>query len=448
MGYDAGMHLTDERPFLDAVFERYSDDRPRLVYADFLDDSDEPERAELIRVQLALSRLGDDDPRRPALSDRQAELLAQNRAAWTAHLAGLVLSVDFRRGIPDSASVDAATFLARGGELFDRLRVRRLRLLDAGDLMPKLAQSPLLSRVSELDLCGADVGNDGLALLSRSPHLKHLDALDLGFNALDDAGIEALSRSSLLPNLTTISLNDNDRISSDGLRALADSPFFAGLTALDVSGNDINDLGVRAVVASKSMARLQTFRVHNNPIGDAGAAALASSPLLERMTKADGNLVLRGCAIGPTGGEALAASPALRNCTALDLSDNYLGDRGVCALLTSPHIGALKSLKLVRNLLTDAGVSAGRDLFDALLGHVQTLDLSGNRLTRVGQSILSALPAYRSERVNVTGNVQAPAAGDAPVAVSDLVPGLLDGVAEAARLKRLVAHPRYRNDAT
>src|SRR5688572_16809180 len=264
------MHFTDEQPFLDAVFDRYADDRPRLIYADFLDDSGEPERAELIRVQLALARLGEDDPRRPALSDRQAELLTQNRAEWTAHLAGLVVSVDFRRGIPDSASVDAATFLERGDELFARLRVRRLRLLDAAPLMPKLAASPLLAPVRELDLCSAELGNAGVALLARSPHLKHLDALDLGFNGLDDAGVESLSRSSLLPNLTTLTLNDNDHISGDGLRALADSPFFAGLTALDVSGNDVGEVGVKAVVASRSMARLRRFRVNNNNIGDAG----------------------------------------------------------------------------------------------------------------------------------------------------------------------------------
>jgi len=93
-------------------------------------------------------------------------------------------------------------------------------------------------------------------------------------------------------------------------------------------------------------------------------------------------------------------------------------------------------------------VSAGRALFDAQLDHLQLLDLSGNRLTRVGLSILSTLRADRPVRVDVGGNVQSPAAGDAPVAVSDLVPGLLDGVAEAARLKHLVANPRHRNDAT
>lgn len=442
------MHFTDERPFLDAVFDRYDDDRPRLVYADFLDDSGEPERAELVRVQLALARLTDDDPRRPALSDRQADLLVRNRAAWTAHLAGLVASVDFRRGIPDSPTVDAGTFLERGHELFARLRVRRLRLLDAGPALPKVAQSPLLSHVRELDLCGADLGNTGVSVLAKSPHLKTLEALDLGFNGIDDAGVEQLARSTLLPNLARLALNDNDRITATGLAALADSPFFAGLTALDVSGNDIDDAGVRAAVASPSMARLQSFRVHSNPIGDAGIAALTASPFLARAAKAEHKLELRGCLIGPRGAAALAGCPALRHCHALDLSGNDLGDDGVLALLSSRHVGNLKTLRLGHNRLTDAGVAAGRDLFDAALDHLRLLDLSGNRLTRVGLSILSTLRADRPVRIDVTANVQSPTSGDAPVALPDLVPGLLDGVAEAARLKRLVANPRHRNDAT
>jgi uncharacterized protein (TIGR02996 family) len=442
------MHFTDEQPFLDAVFDRYADDRPRLVYADFLDDSGEPERAELIRVQLALSRLSEDDPRRPGLSDRQLELLNRNRAEWTAHLAGLVVSVDFRRGVPDSASVDAATFLERGEELFARLRVRRLRLLDAAPVMPKLAVSPLLARVRELDLCSAELGNAGLAPLVRSPHLKNLEALDLGFNALDDAGIDDLARSYLLPNLTTLALNDNDRITGDGLRALAESPFFAGLTALDVSGNDIGEVGMKAVVASRSMARLLRFRVNNNHIGDAGLVALAGSPLIGRMLKTDSKLEVRSNAIGPTGAAALAKCPALAGCTSLDLSDNYLGDAGIAALLASPYLGRLKALKLGRNLLHDSGVNAAYEHFDAAFSHLNALDLSGNRLTRVGLSILSMLRGDRPVRVDVGGNVQAPAAGDAPVAVSDLLPRLLDGVAENARLKRLVANPRHRNDGT
>ncbi len=440
------MHFTDEQPFLDAVFDRYADDRPRLVYADFLDDSGEPERAELIRVQLALARLSEDDPRRPELSDRQAELIARNRDVWTAHLTGLAVTVDFRRGIPDSAYVDAAIFLEHGEELFKRLRVRRLRLRDPGPSMAKLAASPLLAKVRELDLCSVELGNAGLAALVRSTHLKHLDALDLGFNGIDDAGMETLARSVNLPELTALAINDNDRITSDGLRAFADSPFFAGLTALDVSGNDIGEHGIHAVIASRSMARLRAFRVNGNPIGDSGIAALTGSPLIARMLKSNSTLELRANAIGPTGATALAACPALAACTALDLTGNDLRDAGVAALLRSPHLGKLKTLKLARNQLTDSGVNAARDLFDALFDRVRVLDLSGNRLTRVGMTLLDTVRGKRPVQVEKGGNVQSAPAGDAPVAVSDLVPDLLDGFTDAARLRQRVANPRHRND--
>src|SRR5438045_9615976 len=84
------MPFTDEQPFLDAIFARYHDDGPRLVYADFLEDAGDPERAELVRVQIALARTADDHPRRPALVNREAELLAANLPRWTEHLAGLL----------------------------------------------------------------------------------------------------------------------------------------------------------------------------------------------------------------------------------------------------------------------------------------------------------------------------------------------------------------------
>jgi uncharacterized protein (TIGR02996 family) len=441
------MHFTDEQPFLDAIFERYDDDRPRLVYADFLDDAGEPHRAELIRVQLALARLNEDDPRRPLLNDRQAELLAQNRAAWTADLAGLVVGVDFRRGIPDSASVDAATFLERGDELFAKLRVRRLRLLDAAPVGAKLFASPLLAGVRELDLCNADLRNPGVALLARSPFLRGLESLDLGFNNLEDAGVEALARSSLLPNLTALSLNDNDSITGAGVRALAESPFFAGLTSLDLSGNDIGEAGVAALVAGPATGRLRALRLSNNGIGDAGLAALARSPLLARVLRAEHRLEVRGNFVGPPGAAALAACPALAACAALDLTHNDLGNEGAAALLRSPHLGRLKVLRLARNQLTDAGVIAARELFESLLGRVQLLDLSGNRLTRFGLGVLDAIRGERPVRLETADNVQSAPSGDAPVAVSDLMPDVMEGVAQAARLRHRIANPRQRPEA-
>lgn len=440
------MHFTDEQPFLDAIFDRYADDRPRLIYADYLDDAGEPERAELIRIQLALVRLSEDDPRRPQLSDRQAELLTRNRAAWTADLAGLVVWIDFRRGIPDSASVDAATFLERGEELFHRLRLRRLRLLDAASVIPKLFSSPLLTQVRELDLCNAELGNAGVALLAHSHVLKNLESLDLGFNGLTDAGIEALSRSSNFPELTSLSLNDNDEITCGGLRMIAESPFFAGLTTLDVSGNDIGERGIGAVIASPAMARLCSFRINNNRIGNGGLATLTKSVLLTRMLKTDPKLAVRDNNIGADGATALATCPALAECTTLDLTNNDLRDAGVATLLRSPHLSKLKVLRLGRNQLTDHGIFAAHELLDSLFDRLDFLDVSNNRLTRLGMNTLSVLRGDRAVRLDVTGNVQSSTMGDAPVAVSDLMPHLMEGVAEAARLKQRIAYPNRRNE--
>ncbi len=438
------MPFTDEQPFLDAIFSRPTDDGPRLMYADFLEAAGDPERAELVRLQLALAHLPGEHPRRPELTDRQAGLLAEHSSRWTEHLRHLVAGVEFRRGVPDSVAVYAGTFLSDGDELFRRTRVRRLRLLEASGVMHRLIHSPLLANVRELDLCSNDLGNGGVNLLVRSPFLKELVSLDLGFNGLDDAGVRAVARAASLPALTALSLNDNGQITANGLQTLAHSPFFAGLTSLDVSGNDISDAGVQAVVVSKSLTRLHTLRLKGNHIGDAGVAMLARSPLLARLLARSSRLELGDNAIGPAGTAVLAASPALDCCTALDLSGNYLGDRGFTALLGSPHLSRLHTLKLARNQITDAGVGGVRDLLPGVVSRLRCLDLSGNRLTSYGVGIVQTARGTSRLVLDTSGNVQTSAGGEAPVTVGQVVSGVLQDVAEAAELRRRVSHPLWR----
>ena len=43
--------LSQHEAFLRAIFDAPDDDTPRLVYADFLQENGEDDRAELIRVQ-------------------------------------------------------------------------------------------------------------------------------------------------------------------------------------------------------------------------------------------------------------------------------------------------------------------------------------------------------------------------------------------------------------
>ncbi len=51
--------MRQDNGFLEDITEHPDDDTPRLVYADWLDDHGQPERAEFIRVQCELARLGE-----------------------------------------------------------------------------------------------------------------------------------------------------------------------------------------------------------------------------------------------------------------------------------------------------------------------------------------------------------------------------------------------------
>lgn len=370
----------EEQAFTRSIVARFRDDGPRLLYADYLDESPHPadrDRAEFIRLQLALARLPDDHPLRGELTERQNGLLLSHLGEWTRHLEGLGTGFDFRRGLLHSATVTVGQLAARGEELFRKAPIRRLRVSDAGQAVTRLANLPVLNEVRELVLCAAGLGNGGLNVLLRSPHLGRVEVLDLSFNGLCDAGVGCLADCRSLPGLTALHLNDNQLISAGGVRRLADSPHLSGLRALDVSANDVGDAGITAL-ANGRLHRLHTLKVRANHIGDAGCEALANSPLLARLLAHDPRLDLRQNSIGSAGVKALAASPYLAGVRVLDLSHNYIGDDGLAALADSPHAPKLHTLLLHQNRLTDQGaVWLARSELMPRLGRV---DVSNNRL--------------------------------------------------------------------
>lgn len=64
-----------EDALLQAICANPEDDTPRLVYADWLDDHGQPERAEFIRVESQLVKLSPDASRRQELEARKEQLL-------------------------------------------------------------------------------------------------------------------------------------------------------------------------------------------------------------------------------------------------------------------------------------------------------------------------------------------------------------------------------------
>src|SRR5262249_31406571 len=71
-----------EAGFLQAIGEAPEDDVPGLIYADWLEEHGQPERAEFIRVQVELAGLPFEDERVSGLQARAFRLLSRHGMTW------------------------------------------------------------------------------------------------------------------------------------------------------------------------------------------------------------------------------------------------------------------------------------------------------------------------------------------------------------------------------
>jgi uncharacterized protein (TIGR02996 family) len=109
---------------LQAIIENPDDDALRLVFADWLRDHDELERAEFIRVQIELAKLPNLDNRRPELEQRETELLARNESEWVGPIRHCVVSWTFHRGFIAEVTVTVDMYQEHTFELLNLAPIR------------------------------------------------------------------------------------------------------------------------------------------------------------------------------------------------------------------------------------------------------------------------------------------------------------------------------------
>jgi uncharacterized protein (TIGR02996 family) len=242
--------MTDEHALLAAIGANPDDDTVRLVYADWLDEHDRPERAEFIRLQIRLHRRNTADIVAMALRAREHALMLTHEAAWKRELpVGFHALPGFRRGFLHRAKATADAVLGAAGD-------GRARLLDVlylhGDVPSsrwrELAESPVLTNLIELTveselpmgfagaraLAGGNyprlerlvlnrqwIGNIGLNFLSESWAFPRLRELELEDNHITDSGLDAFFHSMLVRRLWRLRLDGNE-LSREALRRLRD----------------------------------------------------------------------------------------------------------------------------------------------------------------------------------------------------------------------------------
>jgi uncharacterized protein (TIGR02996 family) len=372
--------MTDPEAFLDQILTDPDDDRPRMVYADWLMREGDP-RGELISIQCALARHAatceDVGPLAP-LETRERTLLKTYGKSWTIDAETRLKywgEFGFRRGF-----IEALTFNGGFHDTYAKVREAAplLRALAVAGL-DELASSPALEGIEELTIRSGFPKLREIEALAKSPHIAKLrrlgfvyanpsqrevfafcslplklDELSMGFygepfygrlmlehlaktphrRSLKTLRIRWLRRLGIvkelghaLPNLETLHLENAD-LSADDLHAVARA--FPKLVTLDIGDNDQR-------VTDMDLARL-----------------LAEAPNLRRLR-------LSRLALTDTHVAALAASPDAARLVSLDLTSNALGNPGALALAQSPHLANLRRIALAANPIGhDAKQAIGR----------------------------------------------------------------------------------------
>jgi uncharacterized protein (TIGR02996 family) len=336
--------MTHDEAFLADILEHPDNDAPRLIYADWLEDQGQDDRATFIRIQIKRDRRGDDSGEGLALRDQAECLLRAHWDEWVRPLAALVGEepgerwlrggyhadslARFRRGFVSFLELHAKRFVRHADELFRLAPISQLRLRRAADVARELAGCPGLRWLDGLefnDYYSSPIDPEAMAHLAGSPHLERLRFLGAYNNHLGDRGAAHLAR----------------------------APWLANLQVLDLGDNGLSERGVTALARSPRRFRPIRLRLGDNQPGVEGLAALGASPITARLAA----LGLDNCRIGPAEAAALAGAEGLTALRFLDLDDNPLGDEGAAHLARAGWLDRLAGLSLRGCLLSPAAES-------------------------------------------------------------------------------------------
>jgi uncharacterized protein (TIGR02996 family) len=335
---------------LRAIFRDSADDTPRLVFADFLDENGQPDRAALIRLQCDLAR------RKPtkAQLDDEKKLVAKVRKA---HVDPLPqgYTATFERGfltmkaVSDYQLSDMNALPNRFMDLFRGGWVEKVLLSSYGWFNPK--QLALFCQAGVLDTSSHPVREEGLLVLA----------------AEVDVGTEGA-------RLSRVIVHPSDEpmyrafTSNDAKVRLPRTPRMNTAQGTQRAFAQLTSRQLGLLVRSGRLEGLETLSLEG-PIGDGGAAILANTEdlrlmrsltLIHSQLSAEGARGLVALGLFPSLCEltlnrattesdafvAMVQGSGLACLTALTVLNEPLGERGVLALANATHFDRLETLRL------------------------------------------------------------------------------------------------------
>jgi hypothetical protein len=253
------------------------------VFADWLEETGDTARAELIRIQCEL-QLSNGSDRAQELSARAQELEHKHAEEWYGALREHVDHCRFDCGTLHVTLSGSRYYLLRSlGSAFGFSTLGRIlatpearqvwswvtgiSLIEADDrLLDDVVRSPQFGTIVSLAADSVEAG--GTAVLAESLHVTRLRWLLLNGSGIGSDGATSLAVSPRLAGLRELHLRMCG-IGDGGAKAIAYSPFLENLTRLNLNHNDIGAEGAQALADTPHLPRLQTLHLHGNPLGPA-----------------------------------------------------------------------------------------------------------------------------------------------------------------------------------
>jgi uncharacterized protein (TIGR02996 family) len=266
--------MSDERAgFLAAIREAPEDDAPRLVFADWLEDHGDEQRAEFIRAQVLAARLDDLDPQRIRLDRRAAALLKKNEKKWLTPVRRIAQTCEVDRGFPRNVVVNSAKFREKGEALLalepiwsvrptglrsdakhieELMRglagVRELAIENQTGMSSsirvadwqKILTSPALESVRTLVLENNSLPVASHQTLFETPHLRNVRRLVLGQPvASGSRHLAGVTSPAVLSSLEEIHFSAATELTPDALALWVERLPWSQLTRLTLPGNAV-----------------------------------------------------------------------------------------------------------------------------------------------------------------------------------------------------------------
>lgn len=351
--------MTDREALLAAIHADPDDDTARLVYADWLQENGQVDRAEFIRFQIEAVRAEPFGPRARKAEDGAKRILAVHFDRWTRHLlGGRANEPRFERGFISHLSVEPRGFVPRADALFDAEPIQALRLYrfagtDERVPLEPFFELPPLRQLRRFELSSKlipeEYREEEFASLSSCRYLDQIRELSLRDNPVPPPWLADVIRQRF-PDLTALDLADNTHL---GLCLAENLPAATNrdIRKLDLTRVNFTSDWLQKVLMSRCLRRVEELRLGIIP-GKDRAGPLFHLDLgfvipWDRLVILD----LCGQGIGNDGVREIAVQRDSKSLRWLGLAHNGLGHDAVQYLLDSPHL-ALNYLNVDGNNLT------------------------------------------------------------------------------------------------